>query len=202
MSVPCRGWVEQDQGPYHRDHEPLRQRIAEDRPGAPFDLFIELVHADGKTPVVAAEIEVWHCDALGRYSGFSATDAEPARATTPAPDDRDAPDESFLRGRQVTGIEGVCGFRTIYPGWYPGRTVHIHVIAHVDGRKHTTQLFFPDQLTDAVHARAPYNQHAGRDTDNASDDVYAHEGASTMLDISTAGNTFEGRICLLLPTGA
>ena len=54
MSVPCRGWVEQDQGPYHREHEPLRQRIAEDRPGAPLDLFVELVHADGKTPAVAA----------------------------------------------------------------------------------------------------------------------------------------------------
>lgn len=200
--MPCRGWVEQDQGPYHRDHEPRRQRIAEDRPGAAFDLVVELVHADGKTPVVAAVIEVWHCDALGRYSGFAATDAEPAPANTPAPDDRDTPDESFLRGRQATGDEGACGFRTIYPGWYPGRTVHIHLIAHLDGRKHTTQLFFPDELTDAVHARAPYDQHPGRDTDNAGDDIYAHEGATTMLDISTVGDTFEGRICLILPADA
>jgi protocatechuate 3,4-dioxygenase beta subunit len=169
------------------------------RPGAPLDLVVELVHADGRTPVVDAVIEVWHCDALGRYSGFAGPDAEPAPATSPAPADRDTPDESFLRGRQVTDGGGTCRFRTIYPGWYPGRTVHIHLIAHVDGRKHTTQLFFPDELTDAVHAGPPYDLYAGRDTDNASDDIYEHEGASTMLAIRTVGDTFVGRLCLTLP---
>src|SRR5207237_7518100 len=129
----CRPWVEQDEGPYHLDGEPLRQDLIEDRPGVPLRLAVRLVGDDG-IPVVGAVVDVWHCDALGRYSGFGVpgdTDDDAGSAGNPT--------ERFLRGRQRTDDDGCCEFRTIYPGWYGGRTVHIHVIAEAAGRRWTSQ---------------------------------------------------------------
>ena len=92
----CRPWMEQDEGPYHLDGEPFRQDLIEDRTGVPLRLSVRLVRDDGG-PVVGAVIDLWHCDALGRYSGF------------PVPDDPDDDagsaansTERFLRGRQRT----------------------------------------------------------------------------------------------------
>ena len=69
-----------------------------------------------------------------------------------------------MRGIQRTNANGLASFTTIYPGWYPGRTVHIHVRVYLGGNVvHTGQLFFPDALTDAVYRRAPYNSAARAD---------------------------------------
>src|SRR5688500_12802427 len=64
----CRGWAEQDEGPYHRDSQPERRDVVEDREGAALQLGIRL--ADAKGAPVPATVEIWQCDALGRYSGF------------------------------------------------------------------------------------------------------------------------------------
>lgn len=69
----CRSWAEQDQGPYHRDTQPVRRDIVEDRDGVPLQLGIRLTTGDGTT-VTDATVEVWQCDALGRYSGFPPPD--------------------------------------------------------------------------------------------------------------------------------
>ena len=143
---------------------------------------------------MGAVIDLWHCDALGRYSGF------------PVPDDPDDdagsaanPTERFLRGRQRTDDDGSCEFRTIYPGRYGGRTVHIHVIAEVDGRRWTSQLFFPDALNEEVLARPPYGQRPGRDTRNATDDIFAHHGENTMLAVAPDQDGYQAAICLRIP---
>ena len=188
----CRPWVEQDEGPYHLDGEPLRRDLIEDRTGVPLALAITLRHDDG-TPVVGALVDVWHCDALGRYSGFPApADGEGDPAAAPA----DEPAEHFLRGRQPTDGEGRCEFRTVYPGWYGGRTVPIHVIAEVDGRRSTSQLFFPDDLNDEVLARPPYAERPGRDTTNATDEIFAHDGEATILAVTPDGDGYRADICL------
>jgi protocatechuate 3,4-dioxygenase beta subunit len=186
----CRPWVEQDEGPYHLEGEPFRQDLIEDRTGVPLALAVTLLRDDG-TPVVGAVIDVWHCDALGRYSGFGV-------AGSRGDDDGSAgaPTEKFLRGRQRTDDAGCCEFRTIYPGWYGGRTVHIHVIAEVDGRRWTSQFFFPDALNDEVLARPPYGQRPGRDTRNASDDIFAHHGEDTMLVVAPDRDGYRAGICL------
>jgi protocatechuate 3,4-dioxygenase beta subunit len=186
----CRPWVEQDEGPYHRDGEPIRQDLVEERIGVPLWLVVTLNHDDG-TPVVGAVLDVWHCDALGRYSGFGPPEGDDADGT-PAGD----PTEGFLRGRQRTDETGCCEFRTIYPGWYGGRTVHIHVIAEVDRSRFTSQLFFPDALNDEVLARPPYAQRPGRDTTNATDDIYAHLGEDTTLAVAPDGEGYRAAICL------
>jgi protocatechuate 3,4-dioxygenase beta subunit len=64
--------------------------------------------------ISAARVEIWQCNAFGRYH-------HPR-------DRRDAPiDENFQGyGRTTTGDDGLYRFRTIRPVHYPGRTPHIH----------------------------------------------------------------------------
>jgi len=182
----CRAWVEQDEGPYHLDDHPIRADLVEDRVGIPLRLSFMLRREDGRS-VAGASVDVWHCDALGRYSGFA-----PAGASDSAVDRG----ERFLRGRLVTDGDGCCEFRTIYPGWYGGRTVHIHVIAEIDGRRLTSQLFFPDSLNDAVLARPPYAERPDRDTVNATDEIFAHEGQDTVPAVTPDGDGYRAAICL------
>ena len=86
-------------------------------------------------PIAGAAVDVWHCDAGGVYSGFG----------------HGSGNRTFMRGIQRTNAKGIATFRTVYPGWYMGRTVHIHVKVHLGGRVvHTGQLYFPDALTDVV----------------------------------------------------
>ena len=186
----CRPWVEQDEGPYYLPGQPFRGDLVEDRIGVPMRLAVSL-RADDNSPVAGAIVDVWHCDALGRYSGFppsGGTDRDAAGADDGA--------ESFLRGRQLTDGDGRSEFRTIYPGWYGGRTVHIHLIADVAGRRFTSQLFFPDSLTDEVLSRPPYAERPDRDIRNGSDEIFAHEGDETVLAISRDGDGYRASICL------
>jgi protocatechuate 3,4-dioxygenase beta subunit len=78
-------------------------------------------------------------------------------------------DKTFLRGTQLTDAAGAVQFRTIYPGWYSGRTPHVHLKFRVGAKAASTQLYFPDEVTNAGYARAPYDRHPNRDTTNATD---------------------------------
>jgi protocatechuate 3,4-dioxygenase beta subunit len=126
----CRLLPQQAEGPYHRLVHPERTDIAEGRPGVPLRLALRLLDADGRTPLAGAAVDVWQADASGRYSGYPAMpvkdDDVPLRAED-VPDDVVAPAETFLRGSQRTDDDGVCAFETVWPGWYSGRTVHVHV---------------------------------------------------------------------------
>ncbi len=105
--------------------------------------------------------------------------------------------QTFLRGIQRTDAKGLAIFRTIYPGWYMGRTVHIHVKVYLGGRTvHTGQLFFPDSLTDAVYRRSPYNRRPGRDTRNATDSIFRNGGKRSLLVLRKSGNGYTGRITM------
>lgn len=186
----CRLWAEQDEGPYHRDAHPDRRDVVEDRDGVALQLGLRLT-ADGGTPHRGAAVEIWHCDALGRYSGF------------PPPDSSGeyVPDETFLRGRQTTDAAGTVEFRTIYPGWYPGRTVHIHVIVRTADAVLTTQLYFPDEVTDTVLATPPYDERPGRDTTNDTDEILPTGGDAAMLDLEPVGEGYRAAVCLATGLG-
>jgi protocatechuate 3,4-dioxygenase beta subunit len=177
---------EQTEGPYYISGEPFRRNIAEGRPGLPLELELTAQDAASCKPLKGATVEIWHADALGAYSGFN----EPG---------------SFLRGQQRTDRDGKASFKTIYPGWYTGRTVHIHVKVHASGSTvHTGQLYFDDSLTDSVFAEeAPYNTRGARDTRNATDSIYASGGAESTLKLRRARNRkgkkkrgYEGRFAL------
>jgi len=82
----------------------------------------------------------------------------------------------------------------VYPGWYPGRTVHIHAKVHVDNRTAlTTQFYFDDGLSERVYARRPYSEHTGRDVFNDSDGIF---DKSLLLDLSKDGAGYVGAISL------
>jgi protocatechuate 3,4-dioxygenase beta subunit len=151
------------------------------------------------TGLANAVVEIWHCDAAGRYSGFPPPRSSDASAApTPQPVTYVA-DQMFLRGSQVTDDEGRVEFRTIYPGWYPGRTVHIHLIARAYGVTSTSQLYFPEPVTEAVFEQVPYSERPGRDTTNATDVIFPTGGEPAVLDIDPAGDGYLAAIWLRLP---
>ena len=119
-------------------------------------------------PLAGAYLDVWHCNALGVYSDVS------AQGTT---------GQRWLRGYQVTDAHGSARFLTIYPGWYQGRTVHIHFrIRRFSGTQTTfnfvSQLYFNDAITTAIyHRAAPYTSRPNRSTTNAQDGIYGQGGS-------------------------
>ena len=139
--------------------------------GLPLQLDINVVsaRATGCLPLTGVQIDVWHADAEGTYSEFGSGTGQ-----------------KFLRGYQVTGASGQVSFRTIYPGWYAGRAIHIHVKArlfNVAGNKtfeFNTQLFFDEAANDIVNARPTYNARGTRTTRNSQDGIYAGQAASLV----------------------
>jgi protocatechuate 3,4-dioxygenase beta subunit len=110
---------------------------------------------------------------------------------------QDTVGETFLRGIQRTDRNGLALFRTIYPGWYPGRTVHVHLKVYLGGQTvHTGQLFFPDTLTDAVYTGSPYSQRPGRDTRNATDSIFRNGGRRSLLKLARSGSGYVGSITM------
>jgi len=176
---------EQDEGPFYIDLGQVRQDIVEDRAGVPLALALTVVDAETCKPIRDAAVDIWHCDALGTYSG------EPTEGTE---------GETYLRGIQLTDRNGLAEFATIYPGQYPGRTTHIHVKVHTGGRRgdgaysgghasHTGQLFTSDRLDAEVFALAPYNRNTGEIAPRGGDAIYRVQGgSSSVLDLAPAGS--------------
>jgi hypothetical protein len=119
-------------------------------------------------------------------------DPSPQRATYQA-------EEAFLRGRQITDDTGPVEFRTIYPGWYPGRTVHVHLMVRTRARTYTSQLYFPEDATSAVFAHDPYLSHGLPDTTHSTDGIFATGGQPAVLEIGADSGGHLGVICLVLP---
>ena len=153
----------QTAGPFYFDAGLVRRDITEGRPGTPLVVAFRLVHADSCQPIRDAVVDIWHADAVGQYSGYRGQ----------GDDGSDTSGETFLRGIQVTDAEGLAEFETIYPGAYSGRTAHIHFKAYTDERSFiTSQLYFPDETTDAVFTAEPYAARGARRTTNANDGIF------------------------------
>ena len=102
-----------------------------------------------------------------------------------------------MRGIQKTDRSGLAVFQTVYPGWYQGRTVHVHVKVHVGGNVvHTGQLFFSDTFTDAVYTRSPYTRRPNRDVRNAQDMIYQSGGRRSTLTLRRKGTGYVGSIAM------
>jgi protocatechuate 3,4-dioxygenase beta subunit len=215
---------ELEEGPYYLDLEMLRRDITERKPGVPLRLRIAVVDGKSCQPVPDAAVDIWHCDAVGLYSGSTASappdgagrgpgrgrgpggpggsDFGPPPGPPPGFDfagrgpgrGRGATDKfTFLRGVQITDKNGMAEFETVYPGWYAGRTIHIHAKIHLGGAAadtkysgghvaHTGQFFFPEDVTEAIAKLDPYTTHKAYRTLNEQDGIYrqAH-GAGGML---------------------
>lgn len=145
-------------------------------PGTELQLHLRILDAGSAdcaaAPVAGVEVYIWHTDAQGYYSGFGEEgEQRPDEPYAGTPNQNDLDDASrFCRGVLTTGEDGVVSFRSIFPGWYNGRDVHIHLLAlrpgsasrgreTYSGGEHifTTQFYFEPELTDRVHrASEPY----------------------------------------------
>lgn len=165
----CMVQKEVTEGPFYLDPRLIRSDITEGRPGLPLVLRLQVVTADCQ-PIVAARVDVWHCDAGGLYSGVDNMGGG------------DTTGETFLRGTQMTGADGVAEFRTIFPGWYRGRAVHIHYKVWLDEANLLTgQVFFDDSLSDTIYAEHPaYEGRGVRDQLNGSDRIAQQAGAAAV----------------------
>ena len=178
-TVDCVLTPEMTEGPYYLDDQVIRRDVTEGKAGLPLRLELQVADAGSCTPVPGLMVEIWHADAEGSYSGFGS-----GGSTT-----------TFLRGGQNADADGKVVFQTVYPGWYRGRTVHIHVKVHDGTTAHTTQLFFDQSLTDQVFSQSPYQGHSGGTT-NTQDNIYSGGGASTTLKMAPSGSGYTGTLVL------
>ena len=157
----------------------FRQDITEGRSGLPLTLTITVVNVKTScTPVGGANVEIWQCDAAGRYSEYS----QPGY---------DGTGQTFLRGVQTTDANGRVTFRTIYPGWYAGRATHIHVEVFINGTGvKTTQIAFPEDVSSAIYRTGVYASKGQNTTTNAQDNVFSDGTTGEMATLS--GDTTSG----------
>ena len=188
-------WIEE--GPYFVDGQLARSDVVSGYPGIPVNY--TLVILDGRnstttqcTPLANVKVDTWEADWDGLYSD------ESVEGTL---------GNEYLRGYQLSNASGVVTFQSLYPGWYSGRTTHIHFRLRVyDGAggalsyDETTQLFFDDAITDAIYASiSPYSQHTGRDTYNTGDRIYTISNQVNLSGSATTGYTTT--ILLTIPLG-
>jgi protocatechuate 3,4-dioxygenase beta subunit len=171
------------EGPYFVDDQLNRSDIRIDpadgsvKDGLPLHLIYRVSDVTGGVcaPLAGAQVDVWHCDANGQYSGVQDQGF-------------DTRGEMWLRGYQVTDETGVARFLTIVPGWYRGRAVHIHFKIRTDpggeaGYEFTSQLFFDPEQIQEIYALEPYANKGLPDTPNENDGIYQQSEGLLTLDL-------------------
>ena len=190
---PCVVRPEQTEGPFFADLELERSDIRSEpsngvlMPGLPLQLTFQVSRVGNQecSPLPGARVDLWQCDAAGRYSAFQDRNAG-----------GDLRSEKFLRGYQLTDDSGTARFTTIYPGWYRGRAVHVHFKIRTEVEsgstyEFTSQLYFDDELTDQVHAEEPYAARGIRRTRNSNDGIFRRTGDQLLLSLSPASDGHE-----------
>jgi protocatechuate 3,4-dioxygenase beta subunit len=183
----CRLTPEVTEGPFYVALNQIRRDITEGSPGVPLALRVRAIDIARCAPIKSAAVDVWHCNATGRYSD------EASNGTA---------GQTFLRGVQLTNKKGFASFQTVYPGHYTGRATHIHLKVHIGSRArggtlrgghvcHTGQLFFDESANNSVYALAPYSQGAASRTLNSADSIYAQAGG-TNAQVNLSGSPQAG----------
>ncbi|CAA9559487.1 MAG: Putative dioxygenase [uncultured Truepera sp.] len=150
--------------------------------GVPLALTLRVFQiGESCTPLAGATVDVWHCDAQGDYSDV-----------TDRTEGFDTVGQTWLRGYQVTDENGEVTFKTIYPGWYRGRAVHIHFKVRTStsagaNYEFTSQLYFDDALSDRVFKQEPYVTGEAREILNANDMIFSDGGDQLLLALTESG---------------
>lgn len=175
-ATTCLLTPETTEGPYWVDGTLTRRNITEGKAGLPLAIRFTVLNAKTCRPIKNADVEIWHCDALGNYSGVNGAASR------------------FLRGHQKSNASGKLEFLTIFPGWYRGRTPHIHMKVSVGGNTvHTGQIFVNEKITASVYKQKPYAGRGIYDTPHASDNIYRQAGGSTAeLRLAKRGANLKG----------
>ena len=160
-ATTCLLTPEATEGPYWVETSLTRRDVRAGKAGLPLVLRFTILNAKTCGVIKNADVEIWHCDALGNYSAVNGASTR------------------FLRGHQKSNANGKAEFLTIFPGWYRGRTPHIHMKVYVGGEEvHTGQIFFSEAITAAVYKQTPYSSHGTYDTPHSRDNIYEQAGGS------------------------
>jgi protocatechuate 3,4-dioxygenase beta subunit len=207
-AAACNATPEGEIGPYFADDSATgfdRSDVTSNldgtstQPGVPLTLTVNVLDADNAcAPYAGAQVDIWHCNASGVYSDIASESTS---------------SDQWLRGYQLTGANGQVTFTTIIPGWYAGRTTHIHLrvrssyseASSTTDETNTTQLFFDQTFIDTLYTTvAPYSSEGTNPTTNASDRVYSQQedGANqlTLTGDDTSGYT--ASVTIFLPITA
>jgi protocatechuate 3,4-dioxygenase beta subunit len=186
--VDCVAKPEMTEGPYFVDEQLNRSDIRTDPAdgsvvdGTKLALNLTVLQVNGGKceALKGATVDIWQCDAAGVYSDIA------AEGTT---------GKKYLRGYQVSNGAGKANFVTILPGWYQGRTVHIHVKIRTTGTdgnpyEFTSQVYFSEEFKAAYLATAPYAAKGTPDTTNDTDMHYANVGDQMLLSPRAQGKGY------------
>ena len=198
----CIAQPQQTEGPYFVEERLKRADIRLDPStgqtsgGAALDLRLvvsTVTEAGACQPLAGAQVDIWHCDALGVYSDVRDRSS-------------DTTGKKFLRGYQASDDAGQVRFTTIYPGWYGGRAVHVHFKIRRPGAggridEFTSQLYFDDALTDRVHAAAPYSAKKGQRLLNSRDMIFREGGTRLVLPVVENGSGYAATFRIAMRPG-
>nr|WP_042190444.1 twin-arginine translocation pathway signal protein [Kibdelosporangium sp. MJ126-NF4]CEL19345.1 putative dioxygenase [Kibdelosporangium sp. MJ126-NF4]CTQ94856.1 putative dioxygenase [Kibdelosporangium sp. MJ126-NF4] len=187
-ALDCVAKPEQMEGPYFVD-ERLNRSDIRTEPGSSqpvagtaltLNFTVQQIRAQQCTPLPSAMVDIWQCDAFGLYSDIPSQGSSGRR---------------FLRGYQNTNQEGKAQFITILPGWYTGRTLHIHIKIRTTGTngrpyEFTSQLYFTTEFGAAYLRTEPYRRKGPADTPNNRDFIYLRGGAQMTLRPVAAGTGY------------
>ncbi|KAH8115609.1 Intradiol ring-cleavage dioxygenase [Phellopilus nigrolimitatus] len=227
-SYTCVTAPEIEEGPYYVNNELIRQDLIEDQKGVKLRLDIGVINTATCEPVPDAFVELWSANATGFYGAFETKlgpgpGGDPDRRP-PGGGDRPRPPpggprgghggppmssrNTWLRGGYPTDAAGTVDIATIYPGFYSGRTIHVHlmvhmgweeaangtIISHSGSVKHVGQLFFDESWNDAVLRTSPYGDNKGRRTLNAQDHDFTRasiDGSSAIVQLEMVKDSVE-----------
>lgn len=172
------------EGPYYVANELLRTDVRGDQTGVDLTIDIGVMDTRTCTPLTDALVEIWACNATGAYSGFTTAVLGAGNAMSDQ--------NTWLRGGYATNAEGVVEFKTIYPGYYSGRTIHVHtmvqtnysvatngsIISHAGQVRHVGQIYFSEDLNNQVVSQPAYQNTRHTRTLNANDGLLAQGSAN------------------------
>jgi protocatechuate 3,4-dioxygenase beta subunit len=167
--------------PTHTPSSLNRSDIRLDRTGVLSTIEITILNTNNNCAALAGvTVDIWHCDKDGNYSEYGGSGMQSSDYTS----------VHFLRGRQVTDVNGKVSFTSIFPGWYPGRATHIHVhVYNAAGNSLLiTQIAFPEGSGSAVSTvngsggtAYGYTKGMSGYTYNASDNVFSDDSAGKEI---------------------
>lgn len=156
----------------------IMEDITSDRTGVPMNAYITIKNINTNCSALeGALVDIWHCDAEGSYSQYGGTGMQSTNYSS----------VNFLRGRQISNLDGLVAFKTIFPGWYSGRATHIHVHVYDSSGKSllVTQIAFPKEVCDHVFSNATSMYTKGtQDTNNDSDNVFRDGYANELAGVT------------------
>jgi protocatechuate 3,4-dioxygenase beta subunit len=184
-------------GPYFRNAALERFDITEGLPGVRLELTLRLLHPDCTTPLADAWVDIWHCDAGGRYSGWSAIDPNVEAPSGEIGSIPRTDDDTYLRGHRLSDENGQVSFLTVFPGFYAGRATHIHVAVRQADALHVAyvgQLYFPPLISRLVSDSTAYGSRPITRLENHEDELYVETQThqAKNLDVAVSSLTDPG----------